>query len=191
MIKHTIIKSYRQQKFYFGPKLPNRALRSFSINPQKSKMISFQFPRTACAASFFSSKTLLSFKKISNSHESTLWRNMQAQKTISINISKPQNQKKKVKMSSSSHNSSRFPFQKSDEEWKNILSAEQYRVLRQKGTERAGTGEYDKKVSPLKKKKRKMQVERGQKEKKILISGQNKFLSTTVSLCVSVSLSLF
>ena len=98
--------------------------------------------------------------------------------------------KKKVKMSSSSHNSSRFPFQKSDEEWKNILSAEQYRVLRQKGTERAGTGEYDKKVSPLKKKKRKMQVERGQKEKKILISGQNKFLSTTVSLCLSVSVSL-
>ena len=32
---------------------------------------------------------------------------------------------------------------KSDEEWRRELSREQYRVLRQKGTERAFTGEYD------------------------------------------------
>jgi peptide-methionine (R)-S-oxide reductase len=32
---------------------------------------------------------------------------------------------------------------KSDEEWKEILSPEQYRILRQKGTERPGTGLYD------------------------------------------------
>ncbi|MBC7426592.1 MAG: peptide-methionine (R)-S-oxide reductase MsrB [Bacteroidia bacterium] len=32
---------------------------------------------------------------------------------------------------------------KTDEEWKKELSAEEYRVLRQKGTERAHTGEYD------------------------------------------------
>jgi peptide-methionine (R)-S-oxide reductase len=31
---------------------------------------------------------------------------------------------------------------RTDEEWKKILTPEQYRVLRQKGTERAGTGEY-------------------------------------------------
>ncbi|MBI4549321.1 MAG: peptide-methionine (R)-S-oxide reductase MsrB [Candidatus Omnitrophica bacterium] len=31
---------------------------------------------------------------------------------------------------------------KSETEWKKVLSAEQYRVLRQKGTERAFTGEY-------------------------------------------------
>ena len=31
---------------------------------------------------------------------------------------------------------------KSEEEWKNVLSPDQYRVLRQKGTERAFTGEY-------------------------------------------------
>lgn len=31
---------------------------------------------------------------------------------------------------------------KSEEEWKKILSPEQYQVLRQKGTERAFTGEY-------------------------------------------------
>jgi peptide-methionine (R)-S-oxide reductase len=32
---------------------------------------------------------------------------------------------------------------KSEEEWRKVLSPEQYRVLRQKGTERAFTGEYD------------------------------------------------
>lgn len=32
--------------------------------------------------------------------------------------------------------------QKSEEDWKNDLTPEQYEVLRRKGTERAGTGEY-------------------------------------------------
>jgi peptide-methionine (R)-S-oxide reductase len=32
-----------------------------------------------------------------------------------------------------------FPVEKSDVEWRNLLSAEQFRVLREHGTERAGT----------------------------------------------------
>ena len=34
--------------------------------------------------------------------------------------------------------------QKSESEWRAILSPEQFRILRQKGTENPGTGEYDK-----------------------------------------------
>ncbi|KAJ9233590.1 hypothetical protein DTO169E5_6966 [Paecilomyces variotii] len=35
------------------------------------------------------------------------------------------------------------PFQKSEEEWRAVLSPEQFRILRQKGTEPSFTGEYD------------------------------------------------
>jgi hypothetical protein len=33
---------------------------------------------------------------------------------------------------------------KTDEEWKKVLTKEQYHILREKGTERPGTGEYNK-----------------------------------------------
>jgi len=36
-----------------------------------------------------------------------------------------------------------YPVQKSDEEWKEQLSAQEYAVLRRAGTERPGTGEYN------------------------------------------------
>ncbi|KAF3933709.1 Thioredoxin [Dactylella cylindrospora] len=37
-----------------------------------------------------------------------------------------------------------FPVQKTDQEWRAVLSREQFRILRQKGTESPFTGEYDK-----------------------------------------------
>ena len=36
-----------------------------------------------------------------------------------------------------------FPIEKSSKQWKEELTEEQYRILREKGTERAFTGEYD------------------------------------------------
>ncbi|KAI9869256.1 MAG: hypothetical protein M1813_000044 [Trichoglossum hirsutum] len=36
-----------------------------------------------------------------------------------------------------------FPVQKSDDEWRAVLNKEQFRILREKGTEAPSTGEYD------------------------------------------------
>jgi hypothetical protein len=44
----------------------------------------------------------------------------------------------------SSAMSDEFPITKTEEEWKEQLTAKEYQVLREKGTEGAGTGEYDK-----------------------------------------------
>ncbi|TLS25879.1 hypothetical protein PpBr36_07088 [Pyricularia pennisetigena] len=45
---------------------------------------------------------------------------------------------------SSSSDSMTYPVQKSEDEWRAVLSKEQFRILREKGTERPGTGEFDK-----------------------------------------------
>jgi len=42
------------------------------------------------------------------------------------------------------HSTTMTSVKKSDSEWRATLSPEQFRILRQKGTEAAGTGEYDK-----------------------------------------------
>ena len=44
--------------------------------------------------------------------------------------------------SSSKEGSHTYPIQKTDEEWKKMLSDEQFYILRKQGTERAFTGEY-------------------------------------------------
>jgi peptide-methionine (R)-S-oxide reductase len=46
--------------------------------------------------------------------------------------------------SSSTSKMTNHPVQKTDAEWQAVLSPEQFRVIRQKGTEPAFTGEYDK-----------------------------------------------
>ena len=43
----------------------------------------------------------------------------------------------------SNQQTSNDPMKRTDSEWKRILSQEEYRILREKGTERAFTGEYD------------------------------------------------
>jgi peptide-methionine (R)-S-oxide reductase len=42
----------------------------------------------------------------------------------------------------------KYPFEKTDEEWKQQLGDEAYRILRKKGTEAPFTGEYDKLFQP-------------------------------------------
>lgn len=60
------------------------------------------------------------------------------------NQSNQNNQKNKSNMSNNeSKDYGNFRIQKSEAEWKEILTPEQYRILRQKGTERPYTGEYN------------------------------------------------
>jgi len=55
---------------------------------------------------------------------------------ISLNACAQQNSEKDAKQEHS------YEIEKSESEWKEELSAEEYRILRQKGTERAFTGKY-------------------------------------------------
>jgi len=65
---------------------------------------------------------------------------------ISLNISCAQDSgqaKQKNFSKNDSMKEEQMPVQHTDEEWKKILSPEQYEVLRLKGTERPGTGKYN------------------------------------------------
>lgn len=55
-----------------------------------------------------------------------------------------QSKKQKFPDPAIADNKTSFPLKLSDEEWKKRLSADQYQILRQEGTERAGSGIYDK-----------------------------------------------
>ncbi|KAK4051995.1 hypothetical protein OIO90_004525 [Microbotryomycetes sp. JL221] len=48
-----------------------------------------------------------------------------------------------LRMAQDDNNTSSWPKGKSEDEWRVQLSSEQFRILRKKGTEMAGTGEYD------------------------------------------------
>ena len=37
----------------------------------------------------------------------------------------------------------KYPFNKSDEEWREILSVEEYHIMREKGTEKPFSGKYN------------------------------------------------
>lgn len=60
---------------------------------------------------------------------------------IIISCSKPNS--KETKMEKSNSNQNTFKVQKSEEEWKKELSPDQYAVLREAGTERPFSGEYN------------------------------------------------
>ncbi len=49
----------------------------------------------------------------------------------------------KMKNGETEMEEAKYPIQHTDAEWKSLLTPEQYYILRQKGTERAGSGKYD------------------------------------------------
>ena len=59
---------------------------------------------------------------------------------ININFGQEQNARSEF---SGINDKERKKMKRTESEWKRILSAEEYKVLREKGTERAFTGEYD------------------------------------------------
>lgn len=54
----------------------------------------------------------------------------------------------RTSMAETGNSTQRFPIMKTDEEWKKILTPDQFYVLRKHGTERAGTSPLDKNYAP-------------------------------------------
>lgn len=92
-------------------------------------------------------KQLINFKKInfistSVHNNNTISRLALTSQIKSITIYKNYNFKRT--MSTGNNNNNNFKVQKTDEEWRAILSPEQFAILRNKSTERPNTGEYNK-----------------------------------------------
>lgn len=63
---------------------------------------------------------------------------------FSLTACNAQDKKKKDKANAKTENSHQFKVIKTDAEWREDLSADEYEILRNKGTERPYTGKYDK-----------------------------------------------
>ena len=63
--------------------------------------------------------------------------------TSSCSLAQNKSKKEKYPDPPEATTSTVFPIQHTDQEWKELLTPDQYYILREEGTERAGTGKYD------------------------------------------------
>ena len=109
-----------------------------------NKIMSFNNILSTTPLSLSSSNTKPIISHLLHSPPTSLFRLLPS-KTVTPAVSFHQQQRRRLRggvVAMASH--APGSVQKSEEEWRAILSPEQFRILRQKGTEYPGTGEYDK-----------------------------------------------
>ncbi|KAL1364976.1 hypothetical protein HN51_013097 [Arachis hypogaea] len=109
-----------------------------------NKIMSFNNILRTTPLSLSSSNTKPIISHLLHSPPTSLFRLLPS-KTVTPAVSFHQQQRRRLRggvVAMASH--APGSVQKSEEEWRAILSPEQFRILRQKGTEYPGTGEYDK-----------------------------------------------